>query len=673
MKQNLFIQVLATIFLTLLNVSSFAQKHKPGQLSFPDVTVKDFEPTIYALDSSADAVFLIDAGTAWLTGNDKGGFNVHFKTVERIRLLNNKSFDNLATVNIPLLVISSDYKEDIKNFEAFTYNIEGDKIISTPVEKSSIFKEKNGQYENNKFTFPELKPGSIIEYKYETEKPFEGYFPSWNFQGHYPRLWSEFITEIPALFDFIGLYQGFQKAFIDTVTSTYQNFSIAFQHNFTSNDYVSVGSDVIKHKWAYKDVPPLKEEPFITTLDNYRQNIEFQFSALRYKDQPPYYYMNGWDEMVKKLNKDEDFGGQFALDNLWISDEIEIAAGREKEHFARAKKIYEYLRDNYTCTDYSAIYLTQSLKQTAKQKKGNVSDINMLLIAMLRHEDFKAIPILLSTRDHGKTYDKYPIMNKFNYVIVKTEIDGKEYLLDASTPLLGFGKIDNDCYNGNARMVDYPPLILQLSADSLTEGRITTVFMSNNEDASISGHISTTLGDMASLAMRRKMKKTNPDEYFKDLKKGFNFDATITNTSIDSLTLLDEPVAINYDLSFKPDEDILYFNPMLGEAITENPFAAAERIYPVEMPYKVDKTYIFNMEVPKGYMVDELPKPTRVSFNENEGMFEYLIAADQQRIQLRCSFKLNKANFLPEDYESLRELYSFITEKEGEQIVFKKQ
>jgi hypothetical protein len=79
------------------------------------------------------------------------------------------------------------------------------------------------------------------------------------------------------------------------------------------------------------------------------------------------------------------------------------------------------------------------------------------------------------------------------------------------------------------------------------------------------------------------------------------------------------------------------------------------------------------MEVPKGYKVDELPKPARVSLNGNEGMFEYLIQSDGQRIQLRCRTKINRATFEPDDYETLRNFFAFIVEKEGEQIVFKKQ
>nr|MCU0322852.1 DUF3858 domain-containing protein [Chitinophagaceae bacterium] len=94
--------------------------------------------------------------------------------------------------------------------------------------------------------------------------------------------------------------------------------------------------------------------------------------------------------------------------------------------------------------------------------------------------------------------------------------------------------------------------------------------------------------------------------------------------------------------------------------------------FPVEMPYKTSETYILNMEIPKGYEIDEKPKGARVKFNETEGMFEYLIGKVGNSIQLRCTLKMNIANFNIEDYETLRNFYGLIVQKQSEQIVFKK-
>jgi len=345
----------------------------------------------------------------------------------------------------------------------------------------------------------------------------------------------------------------------------------------------------------------------------------------------------------------------------------------ESDAVKKAQNIYDYVKDNFVCTDYSAVYLSQSLKKTEQLKKGNVSDINMFLIAMLRNAGFETDPVLLSTRDHGKTYDMYPILSKFNYVIARVNVSDHFYLLDAAQPTLGFGYLKENCFNGDARVISALPFIVDLSADSLKETEVMSLFLNNDSSGKISGTYKCLMGNIQSESMRERMKKSKQDEYFSNIKKGFSFDANLTNTIIDSLTQPEMPVSVAYDVDFKFDEDLIYFDPLIfADVPKENPFKSAQRNYPVEMPYCMDKTYVMNMEIPQGYKVDELPKPARVTLNDNEGMFEYLIQQSGDNIQLRCRTKLNKANFQPEDYETLRNFFSFVVEKEGEQIVFKK-
>jgi hypothetical protein len=78
------------------------------------------------------------------------------------------------------------------------------------------------------------------------------------------------------------------------------------------------------------------------------------------------------------------------------------------------------------------------------------------------------------------------------------------------------------------------------------------------------------------------------------------------------------------------------------------------------------------MQVPAGYIVDELPKSARISLNGDQGTFQYLIQHTGDNIQLMCRLKLNQTTFEPADYETLRNFYAFIVEKQSEQIVFKK-
>lgn len=656
----------------VMSISALAQKSREPKVKFGDIKPEEFTKDYSSLDSAAEAVYLYEAGSVKHEGNNQGWFSVIYKVHRRILLTSKNSFDDLSTVKIHLFEDGT-AKEKIENLQAATYNLENGKVVQTKVDKNSIFKDKDGDYQVVKFTFPNIKEGSIIEYTYTTNSPFYRYVPSWTFQGGYPELWSEFTIEQPQFFEFVVLNQGYLKPVIDTTTITKDNFSVLIPNATGASRTVSFSSGVVTHTWAFKDIPALKEESFVTTLDNHVERLEFQFSAERFPDQQPKTYLHDWYETVDQLMKNENFGAALNKENGWLKDDVKTAVNGETDPVKKAKNIYEYVRDNYTCTDNSARLLSQTPRKTVQSKKGNVVDINMLLITMLRVAGYNADPVLLSTRGHGKTYDMYPIMSRFNYVIARLNIDDKQYLLDASDPVLGFGHLSGKCYNGNARVIASLPSLINLEADSLQEASVTSFFVTNDSDGKLTGTYKTTFGTMGSENMREKMKKTNSEEYFKDIKKAYPFEVTLSNTAIDSLDKKEMPVSVQYDISFHADEDIIYFSPMMtADAYKENPFKAAERFYPVEIPYCIDDVYILNMEIPAGYKVDELPKPARVSLNGGEGMFEYLIQAGGSGIQLRCRTKLNKATFEPEDYETLRNFFAFIVEKQNEQIVFKK-
>jgi len=624
------------------------------------------------VDSSANAVYLYDVGSSTYEGNNRGMFNVIFHKHARIRLMNKNGFDE-ATLEIHLYN-DGDITDKLEDLDAATYNIENGKVVVTKVDRNSLFKDKGDKEIVAKFTFPNIKEGSIIEYDYKVSSPAYWSIDRWYFQQDYPRLWSEYSVNIPAFYNFITLKQGYLPYTIDSANTSRASYNI-LDPGSSAMDRSAVYSfqnNTIYHMWAIQNVPALKEEEFTTTLMNHISKIDFQLFSIQYPDLPVRPYMQNWYDMAKELMKDESFGEPLTHDNNWLNDDVKKAVAGAKDNEEKMKKIFEFVRDNYTCTDNYARYLSQQLKKTYQAKKGNVADINILLAAMLQNAGFEVHPVLLSTRGHGVTYDMYPIMSKFNYVVTQVKNSDKVFLLDASDPSTGFNRLPAECYNGNVRLIADEPVLINLSADSLKESKLTTVFMMN-DDKGIGGSFSTQLGNEESQGIRKKLSTIKQEDFFKDIKKAYSMDVELQNAEVDSLKTPEEPVSIKYGMKFNfNDENMVYFNPMLSEAYKENPFKAAERLYPVEMPACSDETYILNMEVPTGYKIEELPKSARVSLNENEGMFEYVIGESGGHIQLRCRTILKKANFDPEDYQTLRDFFAFIVKKQAEQIVFKK-
>ncbi|SRR5579871_142659 len=668
---------IACILACILLLQSYLSAQEKLNIKFGKITAADFDLSKNKIDSGAAAVIIADIGNTSFEGNSKGDFTLVFKRFKRIKILSKRGFD-AASEEISLYNDGQN-GEKLAEVKGSTFNLENGNIVETKLDDKSVFTDKvDKNYSDKKFTMPGVKEGSIVDIAYTIKSDYYNALRSWNFQGEYPCLWSEYEVVVPQFFHYIFLTQGDQHFFIDASKDVAANYTVRESGGTESDDVYHINSTATDRRWVMKDVPVLNDESFVTTLKNYVSRIQFQLHYIQFTETSERRDVLGnYFKASEKLMKDEDFGAALNNDNGWMNSEINSITAGSASSLEKMQKIYTYIRDHFTCTDHWGIYTKTSLKNVFKAKSGNIAEINLLLVAMLRHENIEADPVLLSTRDHGYTNDMYPLMYKFNYVICTAKDNNKNYLLDASWPKLGFNKLNDECYNGGARMINAEhPYIINLSPDSLKESKITSVMIINDEKGGgfLSGSYGSTFGNIESYNLREKISKKSEDDYFKNIKS-YNPDYNIVNTSIDSLTQFEMPAKISYDFDFKiaADEDILYFNPMMSEGLKENPFKSAERKYPVEMPYIMDETYVFNMEIPNGYIVDELPKSAKVLLNGNDGYFEYLIVKNETNVQLRSRIKLNKANFNPDDYNTLRNFFADIVKKQSEQIVFKKK
>lgn len=662
-----------TLILCLGGTSFLHAQDKPP-VRFGKISPADFDLKAPSFDTSADAVVIADIGSSQFSGNVKGWFTLEFKHFKRIKILNKKGFE-AATVEIPLYS-SGNSVERVDGLKAYTYNLENGKVVETKLDDKSVFTDKMSKHWiEKKFTFPALKEGSIIEYTYTQQSDFLFNLQPWAFQSGYPCLYSEYDVSMPRFFQYVTLMQGFLPLERSKPIVRNTNFHLSIPGGADRDENYAFDDEVAETKYSMKDIPSLKEERYTTTIGNYISKIEFQLARYAFPNSMPKDMMGNWLTVSDALMKDEDFGGDLNSSNGWLDDEMKNITKGATRPLDKAKKIYAYVRDNFTCTSHNAIYCVNPIKTVFKNRNGNEAELNLLLVAMLNHEHMNADPVILSTRSHGFTHEMYPLMSRFNYVIAKVDVDSSVCFLDASEPWEGFGHLPDRCYNGHARIINKErPLPVYFDADSLMERSMTTVFMTNDGKGVLSGRVMSLKGYIESCDIREKVRAKGEKELFKGVQAAFPTEWEISNTSIDSLKQMDEPVAINYEVALKGSgDDILYFNPMLADGYKENPFKAAERLYPVEMPYGFDETYVLNMEIPTGYVVDELPKSTKVTFNDNEGFFEYLIAKDDNGIQFRSRIQLKKANFKPEDYATLRDFFGFIVKKQSEQVVFKKK
>ena len=668
-KSKIFIFIFISLILQ-------ARAQDKLDIKFGKVTPADFSLSAEKFDSGANALIIADIGKTNFEGDNNGFFTLVFTRFLRVKIMNKNGLD-AGSRRIVLYRNGSEDVEKLTSLKGVSFNLENGNVVETKLDDKLVFTEQaDKNREVRKISMPALKEGSIFDLQYTIKSPFESELRSWSFQGEYPRLWSEYEVTIAPPYHYVMHMQGDDKFDVNTTREINSNFSIRKSNGVERDEVYTVAGNSLNKRWVKKNVPSIREEPFTTTTDNYNSQVSFQLNYFQWNaENERHDYMTTWNTLSKSLLEDEKFGRDLSRENGWMSDELKtiiMPGGAEEEN---ARKIYMYVRDNFKCNDAEGLYVHNSIKDVFRKKEGNVAEINLLLTAFFRKAGIRADPVILSTRDNGIAEASYPLIGQYNYVICFVNIGPKLFLLDASRPFNGFGQLPVDCYNGWGHVINEErPLPIPIMPDSASESSTTMVIIVNDEKGKISGTYKSTLGIDGSYDLRSEIRKTSEKEYEKKLQTSNEKDLNLENFGFDSLKRFDFPVIVRYDFEVKTPggTDVIYFNPMLDDGYKTNPFKSMERHYPVEMPYKIDETYILNMEIPAGYQVDELPKSTRVAYNENEGLFEYLIQKGETNLQMRVRLKLNKAFFPTDEYNNLRDFFAFVVKKESEQIVFKK-
>ena len=675
------------LLITLFAVFVCAVKIQAQEtIKYGKIDAADFDVTSSMISSDVNAIVLADIGSSEFEGNNKGWFTLVFKRIRRVKILNLNGAD-AANFKVRLYTDNGYYedrksKEELVNLKATTYNLENGSIIKTELDSKTVFEDRlSRNWVEKKFTMPAVKAGSIIEFSYTINSDYIFNLQPWYFQGKYPCLWSEYTVKIPDCFSYVTLSTGYNPYTIKTAKLGAQVYRIEDipwkKGEIGSNtpDVFMINANVGINRWAIKNVPAVKEEDMVSATNNYISKIEFQLSKTHFTT-PPEDKMHNWLTVSKEFMLHQDFG--FQIDNAtWLKPEVDKLVNDQMTDDEKARTIYAFVRDNFTCTGNGGIFLTPDtyLRTIYKQRKGTVSDINLMLTSMIKQAGIRTDPVILSTRNHGFVHPVYPILDKYNYVITRVKTNDHTYLLDASNRFLGFNRLSKDCYNGLARVISIDTATLKLYADSLKETSYQSLFVINNESKNgYSGTFSTTYTYDESVNLRSTLSSQQIGDYIKNFALRFPQEIRLSDVAFDSLHAYDVPLNMHYNFAIDfNNAERLYINPLFGNALKENPFKGdSRRMFPIEMPYCTDDVFTVNMEVPQGYKTEELPKSARINLPDNAGFFEYIIQQSGERIQLKSRIKIDKTVYGAEDYEMLKDFYSNILKKQSEQIVFYK-
>jgi transglutaminase-like putative cysteine protease len=622
---------------------------------------QDFMTEAPDYDPEAEAVIIFDvAETRFVDAGQ--GLDVKFIRTKRIKILKESGLDE-ADISIPLYNEKYNFREELLSLKARTYNMDGEQMSLTPLEKDQVFEEKINEYwVRKKFAMPAVKVGSVIEYSYEILSPRVFNLPNWRFQSHLPTLFSQYIVGITPFYEYTFLLQGDRNFYDQKSTDEYWR-----DKRFAGVEY----NDRV-HDFIMKDIPAFKDESYITSVEDFIIKLDFQLARIRYPTGGSKEFLTTWEDLNKDFLKEEEFG-QFMKKSERVGKSIieaELPLDGLKD-IEKLQKIVNYVKASFSWDGTNYRFAEGSVKDLLREKTGSSAEINLFLTGMLKAAGLTARPVLTSTRDHGQIKVDYPYTRLFNNVLVLVTLQDVHLLTDGTEPLLAFDRIPARCLNHQGLVLDKEGqfwIDLSGSASIPSTSQHTIMLKLDGEDGMIKGEFLDQSTEYFAL-VDKKFYGESHDVLIGQLeKRGYEDVAVVQSLNHDNPG---KPFYIKYTADYQAEQfgDKYIFSPFLDFPLSNNVLKQEQRTYPVDMNYSKKSLFSSTIMIPEGYEIVEVPADYKVDNNMVQIDLKSQVIEDMIVVQGAYHFK--KPLYEVEEYKNLRYYYRQIVKKFNEKIVIK--
>jgi hypothetical protein len=642
-----------------------AQTNSPGitgTMPFGKIDIADLQMKACDFEKDANAEVLFEKGDSYFDQD----FNVITNEVhKRIKIFNDNG-KNEADIHISYQ--GGNQYEFITGVQAETINLVDGKIEITKLDKKLIYdKIIDKRWNEIAFTFPNVKPGSVIEYKYKWNTNVFYHMPTWFFQDKIPSRYNEFSTQIPDVFYFRvqpQFYQPLIKHVNSTDSRTYGSGSDSHTYNLDNE------------LRAMANIHSLPEEPYMSSFADNVQCIIFQLVSIK-----PIYgfiksFSDSWAKVGGILADDEDFGAQLKR-RLADEDNLVARAKALKSDDERIAFLFNEVKNTMKWNENDDWYTIDGTSKAWDKKTGNATEINLILYHLLKQSGVDAYPMVVSTREHGKVRPYYTSLAQFNRAVVYIPVDStKKYVLDASGKYNMYNQTPAEILNSSGLYIDKAKKLFDIIEveNDLPARQIVLVSGEIKPNGKLEGtaQINSTSYNKTNTVTRYK---TDGEKKYMDyLQDGDNnlkiASVAFENMDVDSLPLT-QKIAFNLDLAGS-DENYIYLNANLFSSLKINPFLSENRMTDIDFGYLKNYSINGTFKIPAGYKIDALPKSVSMVMPDKSISFKRIVGEADGSFVVRYSISYNKVLYSKNDYEYFHDFFKKMYEMLNEQVVLKK-
>jgi hypothetical protein len=349
----------------------------------------------------------------------------------------------------------------------------------------------------------------------------------------------------------------------------------------------------------------------------------------------------------------------------------------EGDPLTRAKNIYKFVQDHYTWNGNFGIYRDIRVKDAFDNKKGNIGEINISLINLLNAANIPTRLMLTSTRDHGLPKKSHPVMSDFNYMVAKTTIEGKDYLLDASDKFVPFGMLPYRSLNYYGRVMDFKneSYWQDITMDDLSKYLVRMQITFDIEEKKAIGIFDEVHLGYDAIARKKLIGENTEEAYLEKMENRVEGDLEISSyRQIEERTnekMISE--RFEFELNNLVVDDRVYLDPFLIKFFEKDPFMTEDRQFPIDFGYERNYEYTVNIVLPEEYEADKLPEKKTISLPGNMGLLKFAPAMRGNTVTMHYSLVLNRTHFSSEVYASLKELFKYAVDVQNNSLIVLKR
>ena len=501
------------------------------------------------------------------------------------------------------------------------------------------------------FTLPGVEEGCVFEYRYSKRTKYTYVLGPWYFQN---RIFTK-LSQVTLRLEAGWLYSYF-----------FRNAGTAE----TEPRMVDVYGGM-EYIWTFENVPPIREEPYVACLNDYRTAIYFEQSGWKNaysRDRDP---IDTWGELGELA---EQIYERFKYDKSEIRKKASELTKEVSSDSAKAEKIHHFVRRSIDWNGERGIFNLdeKSFRKILKRMEGTAAEINLLLWKLLEHAEVEAEVVLISTRDNGRVLKLKPGLIQFNHLVVRVGLGDGHWYLDAVERFCPFRMLPQADLGEYGLLLDgYSSRIIQLPVPRVISRRHIMTTGTVAEDGAFACSSLVSYTGYPNFAVRERIQEKGKDEFVRDEFLTSIPAAIMHQAAVAWLDSMDRPLELNIDFSApqyvqRVAED-WYINPTLFSRLESNPFESEERRFTVDFGYPFAHIEDTELHIPEGFEIRNSPGTVLRSIPGAE--FRKTFSFEENRVKCHRELRVSKLTFPVSQYGEIRDFYEQIVSADQLRIV----